>query len=402
MIQILTYSGDEADLGGDTIVVNSLHDARSLDEFEINIVDLSSEYFWFNKKNDQASINSIDDLKSLSVMIANSCSSKIIIMLPQNEIFEYYYSHGKYQNKCELKNMIPNMKNCILSELYAPIEALSIAYENTSTSVGKEFATAAFYFNNVTDNVLTRSVKSNKATTIKLDGIIISALKLKNNEGVIAFLRTIGLIQDKQESPDWMEEISMFDDEKQIDIITHNRTKIQEAESNIEEAKRIIDKNNEYKSILYTNGDRLVTVVLEILERMLGCDFSEFEDLKNEDFLATVNGLIFIGEIKGVNHNVKSENIAQLDRHYQGYLDNNPNADEEKICALLIINHQKNKPVSGREVVHERQIALAKRNGSLIIETYTLLRLFEKYLSHEKTREECIDMLRNHTGLLDL
>ena len=112
-----------------------------------------------------------------------------------------------------------------------------------------------------------------------------------------------------------MEEISMFDDEKQIDIITHNRTKIQEAESNIEEAKRIIDKNNEYKSILYTNGDRLVTVVLEILERMLGCDFSEFEDLKNEDFLATVNGLIFIGEIKGVNHNVKSENIAQLDRH---------------------------------------------------------------------------------------
>ena len=48
-IQILTYSGDEADLGGDTIVVNSLHDARSLDEFEINIIDLSSKYFWYSK-----------------------------------------------------------------------------------------------------------------------------------------------------------------------------------------------------------------------------------------------------------------------------------------------------------------------------------------------------------------
>ncbi len=401
MIQILTYSGDEADLGGDAVVVNRLHNARSLDEFEINIVDLSSKYFWYSKSNNQ-SIELINDLKSLSIMIENSCISKIIIMLPQNEIFQYCYACGQYQSQCELKNMIASMKNHILSELYAPIETLNIAYENTSTSVGRQLATAAFYFNNVTDNVLTRSVKSNKATTIKLGGIIISTLKLKDNEEVAAFLKTIGLIQDKQESPDWMEEISMFDDEKQIDIIMHNRTKIQEAESNIEEAKRIIDKNNEYKSILYTNGDRLVTVVLEILERMLGCDFSEFEDLKSEDFLATINGLTFIGEVKGVNHNVKSENIAQLDRHYQGYLDNNPDADEEKICALLIINHQRNKPVTDREVVHERQVALAKRNGSLIVDTYTLLKLFEKYLSHEKTREECISILQSNTGLLNL
>lgn len=402
MIQVLTYGGRDTGLGGDAIVVNSLHDARSLDEFAINIIDLSSEYLWFNEKNNLSSIGSINDLKSLSVMIANSCNSKIIIMMPQNEIFKYHYSYSKYQLQCELKNMIPSMKNCILSELYAPIETLNIAYENTSTSVGKELITAAFYFNNVTENILTKSAKSNKATTIKLGNIIISTLKLKDNEEVAAFLKTIGLIQDKQESPDWMEEISMFDDEKQIDIIMHNRTKIQEAESNIEEAKRIIDKNNEYKSILYTNGDRLVNVVLEILERMLGCDFSEFEDLKNEDFLATVNGTTLIGEIKGVNHNVKSENIAQLDRHYQEFLDNNPDADEEKICALLIINHQRNKPVPDREVVHERQIALAKRNGSLIIDTYTLLKLFEKYLSHEKTRDECIDILQNHTGLLNL
>ena len=133
---------------------------------------------------------------------------------------------------------------------------------------------------------------------------------------------------------------------------------------------------------------------------MLGCDFSNFKDVKREDFLTTVGEYTFIGEIKGVNHNVKSENVAQLDRHYQSYLDDTPDADTDKVCALLIMNHQKNKPIQDREPVHEQQIALAKRNGSLIIDTYTLLKLFEKYLSQEKSREECIDVLQNNICLL--
>ena len=54
MIQVLTYGGRETGLGADATVVNSLHDARSLDEFEINIIDLSSQYLWFNKKDDQS------------------------------------------------------------------------------------------------------------------------------------------------------------------------------------------------------------------------------------------------------------------------------------------------------------------------------------------------------------
>lgn len=122
--------------------------------------------------------------------------------------------------------------------------------------------------------------------------------------------------------------------------------------------------------------------------------------MKNEDFLTTVSDHTFIGEIKGVNHNVKSENVAQLDRHYQSYLDDNPDVNEDKISALLIMNHQKNKPIPDREVVHERQIALAERNGSLIIETYALLKLFEKYLLGDKTREQCIEILSGNTGLL--
>jgi len=40
-----------------------------------------------------------------------------------------------------------------------------------------------------------------------------------------------------------------------------------------------LDKNNEYKSILYTQGDELVKVVFEIIEQMFGCDLSNFEEI---------------------------------------------------------------------------------------------------------------------------
>lgn len=81
-------------------------------------------------------------------------------------------------------------------------------------------------------------------------------------------------------------------------------------------------------------------------------------------------------EIKGINSSVKSENISQLDVHYQGYIDENTEVDSDKVRAILIINHQRNKPIESREPVHTRQIELAKRNRSLIVETITLLKLF--------------------------
>jgi hypothetical protein len=72
------------------------------------------------------------------------------------------------------------------------------------------------------------------------------------------------------------------------------------------------------------------------------------------------------------------------------------------VCAILIINHQRNKPLENREPINENQINLSKRNGSLIIETITLLELFEKFKFGEITSEECIEMLSQNTGLLRL
>ena len=108
---------------------------------------------------------------------------------------------------------------------------------------------------------------------------------------MINFLKAIGLIHENVDVPQWMEGIHMFDDIRQIDVIRESREKIQEAQNAIKAAEDIMSQNERYKSILYTSGDKLVEVVLDILGQMLGYDFSVFEDKKKEDFLAEIGDL---------------------------------------------------------------------------------------------------------------
>ena len=89
MVQVLTYSGDEQGLQGDNVVINKLHDAQSLDEFEINIISLQDKNLWYYRGSDVTSINEISDLKSLSMMLKNSKKAQNIILYPQNYLFYY-------------------------------------------------------------------------------------------------------------------------------------------------------------------------------------------------------------------------------------------------------------------------------------------------------------------------
>lgn len=400
MIQILTYKGNEDEFQGNEIKVNRIHDAESLDSFEINIISLQDSDMWVTSARGIGTINPINDLKSLSLMIRNSNKTSIVILLPQNIKYAYCLESGYKTRYCELKNMIEQYK-AILSVIFPVAESLKIVYENTITRIEKYGISSAFYFNRCGVPVLTKSEKSNKETTIKVDNLILSTLDFSDFEEIISFLRYIGLLKEKTKSPEWMEEVKMFDDNSQLNIIKENNDMIKTAHENISKAMEVIDKNNRYKSILYTTGDELVEVVFEILQEMLGCDLSEFTDKKKEDFKFTLGDKVFIGEIKGVTPNVKKANVSQLDVHVQEYMDEN-DEQAENIIALLIINHQRGKAISERERVHEEVIKLAERNGSLIVDTMVLLKLFEQYTLKEKSREECIELLENNTGLLEI
>lgn len=400
MIQVLTYKGNEEEFQGNGIKVNKIHDAESLDSFEINIISLQDSDMWVTSASGIGTINPINDLKSLSLMIRNSNKTSIVILLPQNIKYAYCLESGYKTRYCELKNMIEQYK-AILSVIFPVAESLKIVYENTITRIEKYGISSAFYFNRCGVPVLTKSEKSNKETTIKVDNLILSTLDFSDFEEIISFLRYIGLLKEKTKSPEWMEEVKMFDDNSQLNIIKENNDMIKTAHENISKAMEVIDKNNRYKSILYTTGDELVEVVFEILQEMLGCDLSEFTDKKKEDFKFTLGDKVFIGEIKGVTPNVKKANVSQLDVHVQEYMDEN-DEQAENIIALLIINHQRGKAIAEREKVHEEVIKLAERNGSLIVDTMALLRLFEQYTLNEKSREECIELLENNTGLLEI
>lgn len=176
---------------------------------------------------------------------------------------------------------------------------------------------------------------------------------------------------------------------------------IQQLEIQSKEAQDKLENNNRFKSILYSTGDELVEVVFEILENMLGCDLSNFVDEKKADFIFELDDKVFIGEIKGINTNVKSVNVTQLEVHVQDYLDDNLDKTEEDIIALLIINHQREKSPDEREAIHEKQIALAKRNGSLIVETTQLLQLYSDYCMGNKNKSDIVELLKCK-GLLQL
>ena len=111
----------------------------------------------------------------------------------------------------------------------------------------------------------------------------------------------------------------------------------------------------------------------------------------------------FIGEIKGVTSNVRLEHISQLDLHYQGYLDRLAEiGTTETVKQILIMNPFRTKSLDQREPVHTAQIELAIRNGCLIIETHTLLRIYEKFCSNELTAQKCEEVFANRSGLLSL
>lgn len=396
-IQIITHSGKEVKYDKNGIQQNSIHDIQALDEFDINVIDLSAKTLWQCDGNGRQTINSISDFKSISEMISSSEKSRIVIIYPQNGDFRYK-EYGVQRSE-ELKNMLDEVSEKILIKLFRPLASIKIAYENTRTQLRTNEVAASFYFKNM-KNVLLKSARSNKATVVSMNNIILSTLFIDNFEKLIDLLSELGLLNDKQEKPDWFSEIKMLDDNLQEEIIKESKEKIDMEQKKIAQAQVTIQSNNRLKSILYTTGDELVEVIFEIFQEILECDLSEFVDLKKEDLLIETEEVIFIGEIKGVASNVKSTNITQVDTHFYDYLETHDEVDENKLKALLIINHQRNKAVSDREPIMGQQINLAKRNNSLIIETNTLLKVLELYRNNIVTKEQIISVFKENAGLL--
>lgn len=416
MIQIITYDISKFKDYSDKIYkISKLDEIQALDDFEICIIDLSNEHIWTYNGSNPISVNCYRDLITIKEAIINSSRTKIVIVFPQNKNFsyneEYEYRGGTsykvLKNSIQIKDNKENLIKIISSNLFK-LEKLQLSFEKTKTIIETKNIDADFNFTNYKEDkfeIVTYSKNSNKVTSIQKNNILLTTLNILNDKDILKLFIDNHCTENIQteEIPNWINDINFFDDEELNQNKDKNLAKINELKQENIEIDKQLKKNLAYKSILYTNGEELVKVVLEILDEMLEYDSSEFVDEKREDFLIKKETITFIGEIKGLSSAIQNKNISQLEVHIQNYFDKlQEEGKEEKVKGILIINHQRNKPLEERQEVHEHQKNLATKYGSLIIETQTLLKIYEKYKLGDTTKEEFIKLLNDTIGLLEI
>lgn len=404
-IQIITYNPKNFSCLDQGIDINNFNNLKSLDNYEINVFDLNNDHIWINRsKIEGAPTGDLvlsNDLISIEKMIFNRRETKILVCLPQNLNYTYEYYDKKYF--CELKNIINVMKS-VLKQI-TNVDINDLYYENTYTEINGMNIQGAFVFPDYEDSI-TKSKDSRKNTTINKYDIIFTALNLfeeKNTDVLVEFLKHIGVIDKPIEYPKWLQEYKFNDDQQLQDTIENAEAEIKKLNQKIFDSKNKLAENMKYKSILVTNSDELTKVIYEILGYIFEINLSTFVDEKKEDFLFDKEGICYIGEIKGVTSNIKSEHISQLDVHYYALQDRlEEDGIQKKIKKILIMNYERNKEISNRNEVHKTQIELASRNNTLIIDTLNLLQLYEKLLKENISKQEAIDYINSKIGLFNV
>ena len=376
---------------------------QALGCYDVNIIDLNNDKIWRNSGGTYSTINDLLDLKNLNDMIYGSENTKIIFFLPQDMEFYYYLNKtattSNYLKKIPLRNVINKEFKNILSECF-DFEGMIFKYENNMTQIGNCMVSSSFYFDE-DDGVLTRTKQTNKATTICFENIILTFLNLESKDQIDSFLNMVVVKEIDKHLPEWVLNYSFWNDGEIKENINRNLAKIKKLEEENEKQQSNLKNNQFYKNMLVATGDELVEIVFRTLEEILEISLEDFVDEKKHDFLFKKDNVTFIGEIKGINSNVRNNNISQVDNHQSEYLDALEDQGlYEKTKKILIINHQKDTELSNRISINENQIKKAIRDEVLIIETSALLKILEMHRLNQLNVDNLINVMINNVGLL--
>lgn len=414
-IQLIS-NGDRKAINDPNITINPLSSPQSLDEFEVNIIDLSTPSLWCaSAYNKNKAIDSINDFRSIQQMVDRKHKAFILYVLPANVDFDFYSKEICGIDKIKIKPLKDclelvslNISRILPSSLnkFSP----KIFYENTRTKIEKIEYEANFCFDDLQTydcwayNIekYSESIDSKKTTTIRLyRNIFLTTLQiLESQKKLTNFINNL-FVSPSEDEPEWVKNIAVLNDKELEQTIESKAQEIEQLKKEIEDLNSEKQENARIKSMLYTSGDKLVEVVFSILQKLLSYDLSEFVDEKREDFLIRKDGYTLIGEIKGVGSNIKNEHISQLELHYQSYKDELVEKGEnENVHQILVVNPFRSKPLSERDPVNDKQIELANRNGCLMIETATLLKLYEKFVAGSIDVSGCEKLFTEKTGLL--
>ena len=412
MIQLITENNNlkEQAKNNSEFKVNCLKNIESMDEYDINIIDLNSENLWYNKEGNQESINEINDLKHLKNTIENSLTSKMLVILPQNLNYFWHKYNNKYLNEEQLKNEVKLIKKIINENIYCfPFD---LYYEKSITKIGDKRISSDFCFNNkqivdtkwnickVTE--ILSSNKSKKINTIKVDDkIYITSLNINENiDLIIEFLKYIKIYNANEEIiPKWIKDINILNDieiKKQLSQIEENILKLEQNKVHIKEA---IHENNKIKSILYETDKKLQNKIIEILNEMLDYNDDNFIDEMEEDFRIKKENITFIVETKGLKRNIAGTDVSKTFNHVLMYEEKLQEIGEkENVKGIFIVATQRDRCLQEREKTPDRQISIAERNNILIIRTEELLELFEAFRNKKIKTEKIIKLFNEQIG----
>lgn len=372
--------------------ISTFEHPKSFDEFDINVIDLNSPNLWSFSLEDQKCNRAIYCIKTLKEIMENSKKSMSIILMPANTKVSLLRSGGLTAQTILIKDIIKqiNYELCELTLSYARLR-----YEISTTTIDEQDFYSDFVFNDVDYETIKRS-NGGKSTIIKHNERLYSTtLLIKNTANDLGILISFILSRfKKSDIPDWFNSLEYFDDA----ALKNKRSELLDMYRQIKNIDRQIDENNKFKSILYSTGDELVDVVKQILVDIFKLPDSNFIDVKKEDFRFEFGDINFMVEIKGINTNVKNNNIAQCKKFVTDLIAEDDTMSPDSVKGLLIINPQRDIEPSKREPIHANQISYAKSEGILIITTLELLKLYQAYTKDEVVSNKCFETFKNNVG----
>ena len=386
---------------------NHISSPESFDDYKINIIDLSNPDIWKNRGMDPNSINIMSDLDIIASML-KSTTNYILIILPQN--INYYYDRSErirttssYTKNKELKNITSLIDKIIKKLINQTSNQELVMYNKTKTKVKSDSVKSDFIFNRLMEfSVVTTAENGKSITTCQFKNKYLTTLDLASDDykHLLNYLVQLEWVKLKDEEPSWVRDEKFFDDDILISKQIELENQLFSIKEEIKKNKECLARNNYYKSILYKSGDNLVDVINIMLDEMIEYDYNNFEDINEEDFLIEKQDCVFIGEIKGINTNVKRANITQTATHRNFYLDIDGNENKTAI-AIIIVNRLREKPVQERDKVTEDVIRLANFNDVLIITSEIFLKLYETYKFNKISRTQILDLLKSKKGILE-
>ena len=383
------------------IKVSTFSNFEDFDNFDINVISFNNKITWRNYNNTCTKIEVSDDFEHIKKIISNSTNSKVLFICPQNYTFEYdFSSFDKFFNKSILlKDNILNIRDIIYNYEYIP----NFLYAKTKTKILNYDVSSDFYFSKNNFKMITKSDTGNKDTTLEITANLFCTLldldTFENNTLLKDFIKTYIFKEEKENIPEWVINYNFFNDFKLKEVKILIETEISKKNLELKENTEELEKNNYYKSILFSTGGNLVKIIIKILEEIFEIDLSNFIDINQEDMLIELDDIAFIIEIKGVSGSVKNQYISQVDLHLQKYKDDNP---EKKAKSLLIINPERSKKIEERNEIHQNAVDLAIRNETLIITTEIFLKLYEQFRLKIINKNDIKKILEENKGILTL